>query len=172
MANLEAYRREKGGKMRVFIVLGVFLVLFGCSGAAKGLINPELTLLKANEDVNAVKVGELKAELAAIKGNVDANNQIATGSGNEISRQTAGRDLANTETNTNDTKLMMYIIKALSGLCTTLIGILGWSLKTLIKRGKEKSFYKEQAILKTNTEDDLMKMRELHDKYIKGGNKK
>ncbi len=159
-------------KIANMVMLIMLITFIGCAGSAKGLINPELTLLKANQDVNAVKIGEAKSELAAVKGNVDANSQMAIGTGNEITRQSAGRDLANTETNTNDTKLMMYIIKALSGLCTTLIGILGWCLKTLIKRGKEKSFYKEQTILNTETEEDLLKMRELHDQYVKGGKKK
>lgn len=157
---------------KVIFILCCFL-LVSCSGLSKGLINvkPEFTALKANEDVNAIKgeVQDLKAELSVVKGNLTANANAMAGVNNEVQRLSAGRDMVTTTT--NDTKLMTYIVKGLIGLCTTLIGILGWCLKTLIKRDKEKKFYKEQTLLKVNSEDELIKLRELHNAFVKKRNK-
>jgi len=67
-------------------------------------------------------------------------------------------------------KLLMYIVKGLIGLCSSLICILGWCLKTLIKQGKQKKFYKEICLAKTvKDEHELTVLRQTHDNYIKTG---
>jgi hypothetical protein len=166
------YIREKGGKMKKTLLI-VLIMLAGCS-PLKGVISPKFTALEAQGDVNAVKaeVQSMKNDVALIKGNMDTNAQAVAGIGNEIQKMAAGRDMTNTTTSTNDTKLMTYVVKVLAGLCTTLIGILGWCLKTLIKRGKEKDFYKKSYFLKMDPKENLEDIKNLHDQFVKGGKKK
>ena len=147
----------------ILIVLMLF-ILTGC-GAAKGLLKPELTLLKAQKDVNA-----FKNEVESLKASIDSNASAVAGFNNEIKKQNAGRDIVTSTT--NDTGLMLAVIKGLIGLCGTLIATLGWCLRTLIKRTKQKKFYKERTLLSVYSDKDLQILRADHDKFIKKGGKK
>jgi hypothetical protein len=154
-------------------LLIVLIMLAGCS-PLKGIVSPKFTALEA-QDAQLVKmqVESLKNDMALIKGNMDANAQAVAGVGNEIKKMSAGRDMTNTTTSTNDTKLIMYVVKILGGLCTTLIGILGWCLRRLIVQGKEKKDYKDSYLYSIDpSKISLEEIRAKHDQYVKGGKKK
>jgi len=142
------------------LILITLFILTGC-GAAKGLLKPEFTLLKAQEDVNAVK-----GEIDDLSAEIDANANAVAGMNNKVEELSAGRDIVTTTTNDP------IIIKGLIGLCATLISILGWCLRTLIKRTKQKKFYKEKTLLSAHNDKDLNILRTEHDKFVRGGNGK
>ena len=179
--------------MKKLILLLLFSIGIGTSYAMgkKPLVSVEPTLLKTGEDVNLLKneVKELKGDMSAvkldipelkklveaniqmqadIKANLDTNLKAIAGFQNQIqeTKTTAGRDVV--QTTTNETELMKYIIKGLVGLCSTLIGIIFFIIKALLKRTKQKAFYKEQTYLHTKDENDVIELRKLHDLYVAG----
>lgn len=188
--------------MKKLIILSICLgFLLSCSSLSKKpLVTMDPTLLKAQEDINALKIkseGEInavkgdlaalkgdvtgvKGDIAVVKGNIDKlaeinaklNAQLQTtlnavaGVNNKVDSIKAGRDII--QTTTNDTKLMQYIIKGLVGLCATLIGILGWCLKFLVKTSTEKKFFKEMVLTHlVQTPDDLKKIKALEEEFYK-----
>ena len=174
----------------------ILVAAAGCSSLTKkgGLVNVTPALLASQEDVNLLKnqvsgkmgviEGEvvgvksevlgLKGDMSLIKGNLEnlsaqlsAQGQAVAGFNNRLEATTAGRDI--TTSTTNDTELMRYIVGVLAGLCSTLIGLLGWCLKTLLRRDKEKDFYKKMVFTKVaHDEDDVFKIKQAHDQFVKG----
>jgi len=162
------------------ILLLFLLTLWGCGGN-KSLLNPELTLFKAQAQKDLVagvknEVKEVKAQMdSLVKAQVNLQSQIDSEVEARFNTQAgfnnrqdetniqSGRD---TTTVTNDTNLMKYIIYALSSLCMTLIIGLITCLKMFIKLGKRKDFYKEQTLLHAQSEEAIKQLRELHDSYI------
>lgn len=181
---------------RFMVMAPLFMVLAGCAAFTPKKPLVDVSLLRADEmtalknevkgDLSAVR-GDLSAmkgnigEIAAVKGDVSAlkgsienlsaqlsaQGQAVAGFNNRLEATTAGRDIT-TSTN-NDTELMRYIVGVLAGLCSTLIGLLGWCLKTLLRRDKEKDFYKKMVFTKVaHDEDDVFKIRQAHDQFVKG----
>lgn len=146
--------------MKKIILIFTLLLISGC-GVKKSLFNPELTLLKANEDVNA-----LKTEL---KGNIDKLADLRASIKSE--EMTAGRDVIKHVT--NDTDLMKYIIYAFLSIVLGLIGFMKWKYgKDLKEKELEKKFYKDLFLAKgVQSEDDLIKIRQMQENYKKSKGK-
>ncbi len=172
------------------IITGILLIMFflftpahaifGLEKMFKGIVSAEVSAVRQDiaGDLNGVKAdikgdaNGLKldiAKLADISLRMDAKltNTMTgiAGANNTIQKMSAGRDMY--ATTTNETSLMKYIIKGLVALCSSLIAILGWCLKTLIKREKEKKFFKEMVMLDVNDEAQLKKIKALECEYRK-----
>lgn len=155
----------------IWITLFIGFILFAsrCHAALFGIdgtlfkqemnkTNNELSAIKVQGDISAAKIDKLQVTL-------NANLDAIAGVNNTIQKTSVGRDM--TTTNTNDSKLMGIIIKGLVGLCSTLIGILGWCLKTLIRTSTEKKFYKEKTLIHIKNADELKALKEEQKNYIK-----
>ena len=138
-------------------------------GSKKGDTKYGINDVKTGINDVQTKLDDVKLGVNDVQAKIDLQAQVnakAFAGLDKSNTNTAGRDAI--QTTTNETELMKYIIKGLVGLCTTLIGILGWCLKTLLKRDKEKKFYKEVCLTKTvKDENDLMNLRQLHDNFVK-----
>ena len=139
--------------------------IFGISGFKKEInhINTDLSAVKQQSDTLNNELTGVKMRIKKLEVNLNAQADITAGINKSIK---AGRDV--TTTQTNDTSLMKNIINGLVGLCGTLIVGLVWCLKALIKRSKEKMFYKEQTLIHAKDEEERIKLRRLHDSYVKG----
>ena len=77
---------------------------------------------------------------------------------------TAGRDVITT----NDPELLWKIINGLLGLCGSFLITLLTVIRLFLKQGKQKAFYKEQSLLHTKDESDIIELRRLHNLYVSG----
>lgn len=119
------------------------------------------------------EVGVLKDNQLKLNTQVELANKAIAGANNQISDVKndikAGRDVTqgsnNATTQTNDTNLMMFIIKTLGGICGSLIGVIMLTVKKLFTVINQKDFYKEQAISRIEP-TDLTTMREAQDSFM------
>lgn len=180
------------------VILILLIGIGGCGVIKKPLVTIEPALLKAGEDVNAIKnqVEKIEGDMSAIKLDVpelkklvEANIKLQTdlkadikaqaeinakgiaGVNNKIEevKTTAGRDVVTTQTTTNETALMKYIVYIFGGLCMALITGLITCMKMLIKKDKQKKFYKEKALVNIKDENELKHLREEHNIFCNGG---
>lgn len=112
----------------------------------------EMGVMKENQIKLEMKIGQINNEISAKVTGLDKsiNTEIK-----------AGRDANNNSSNTNDTKLMMYIIKGLIGLCTTLICIVFWTVKAMFREmGNARYYQTSVAKLSKNGEfDEIMRFK-------------
>ncbi len=115
-------------------------------------INTDITGLKSQIGELNLKVGQINNELSAKIVGIDksVNSEIK-----------AGRDAISGSGNTNDTKLMIFIIKGLCGLCTLLIGIVSLTVKSMFKKMDNARFYQNSVakMIKNVEFDDMMKQK-------------
>ena len=135
-------------------------------------IKTGLNDIKAGVNDSDIKLQDLIKLNANINTKLDLQAQVNAkafmGLDKSVS-STAGRDI-NTNI-TTDPELLWKIINGLLGLCGSFLITLLTVIRLFLKQGKQKAFYKEQAILHTQSEDELLKLRELHDQYIKKNKK-
>lgn len=137
-------------------------------------ITTELSAIKNLQLNNNMEVGTFKnSQLqmardidSLIKLNVNLSAKMV-GLDNSISTKlSAGRDAISGSGNVNDTKLMMYIIKGLIGLCSSLIVIISLTVKSLFKQMDSARFYQMNvAKLSKNGEfENMMQQKKIWEK--------
>ena len=136
---------------------------------------------KAGKDIKIADTVKMAEEIKVAETMpVEASAKVVAGvdkSQTQETTQTAGRDLQITTDPEliktiyqTEKKLMTYIIKGLLGIIATLIGIISYTIKSLLKTTKQKKFYKDVCLTKTTKDEhDLGMLRQMHDKYIKTG---
>ena len=158
--------------MQKIILISLFLL----GGCLPKKIVPDLNLLKLQADIENKfntkidKLAELNLKFQTdLNAKLELNNKMIAGFNNQINetKTTAGRDVTETTITTNDTELMKYITKGLIGLCVTLVTTMGWCLKTLIRKEKEKKFFKEKTMIGIQNIDDLKKLKRSLKKNMK-----
>jgi len=112
----------------------------------------EMGVFRDNQLKMEMKIGQINNELSAKIVGIDKSVS---------SEMKAGRDAISGSGNTNDTKLMMNIIKTLGGICTALIVIISLTVKNLFTQIDSARFYQNNvARLSKNGEfDEMMKQK-------------
>jgi len=158
---------------KLYLLIFVVILFSGCL-IPDGLIKPELTLLKANQDVNAVKVqGELsnlKDANLKLADKIDQQNSAIMGVGNSVSKvestMSAGRDIGSGNTNekeiyiaqVNAQKEINNIFKYIIGALILLITRMYFTNQKFFHKY---IFYKEQTFLRLNDDKDVEKIKSL-----------
>lgn len=152
-------------------------------GLTFDLFNKKMTQVEAQiaDEFNAVKARDIdmRAELGVIKDtqitlqntlntsvqaalNAQANANVGYGTSQD---QSAGHDLTNQVT--NDSKVMLAYIKALSGMCMALISIVSLMMRSLMKTSAKSDFYMAQLLIRTNSNHEWEKILNLKNSVMR-----
>lgn len=140
--------------MRLYII--IFLICIPCFsfGSFASKIFPEFnlfkadiaknadSLIKANTEIgrNADALMKLNLRVGNIETNANANANAVVGLRNEIKNinTTVGRDSTNTQTSTNDSKLLQYLFEVLFGFVSMICFNLILTVRQLTKQNNQK----------------------------------
>jgi len=155
---------------KIFLLL---LLLTGCDfccgaifGVSAEYVKQKTTEIKTSFDseINGIKgdisgvkntMRDLNMTIGAI--NTDLQAKI-TGLDQSVSTKiTAGRDALSNSGNTNDTRLMIIIIKSLCGLCTLLIGLISFTVKAMFREMSNARYY-QTTLAKVSEKEDFDKI--------------
>jgi len=144
---------------KTLLVLTLALLFVGCAIIKKGIPKPEFTLLKAKEDLNAVKV---EGDIAENMKNLVEDATVCLK--NEVKKMTANRDMINTndtEIFTAQIELHKYQTNVWRNLCLALLGVILLCMRQLFVIFKKYLFHKEQLYMKINSEEEREKLKQL-----------
>ena len=136
-------------------------------GSKKGDTKYGINDVKTGINDVQTKLDDVKLGVNDVQAKIDLQAQVnakAFAGLDESNTITAGRDVITT----NDPELLWKIINGLLGLCGSFLITLLTVIRLFLKQGKQKAFYKEQSLLHTKDESDIIELRRLHNLYVSG----
>jgi len=136
-------------------------------GSKKGDTKYGINDVKTGINDVQTKLDDVKVGVNDVQAKIDLQAQVnakAFAGLDKSETTTAGRDVITT----NDPELLWKIINGLLGLCGSFLITLLTVIRLFLKQGKQKAFYKEQSLLHTKDESDIIELRRLHNLYVSG----